>query len=205
MKKIRIRKMGLVPTLVLIGALILLSGFSNLKIQNLEDEFPRKKIVEYLNKNVAPVMKSYRYEFNKNLSKDEIAQIENIRSELKKIRKTREKAGLDRAKNYLTTELSDSQIDLLKQSRKKAYKSLLRAMLIADDHDAELETILKKEESKRKQWANDIAEIIAENGGKRFWMIKPLVKKNIQHLMPFDNIISVMFVLWNPDEPLFDK
>lgn len=197
--KIRITK--IVTVFLLSGGLILLAGFSNLKKDNTYSA-ALDKAYEYLSKNVMPEMKPYRVDFNKNLSANEITQIESIRTELKTIMSKREEAGLIIGNNIYASKLTDSQVTVLKETRKRAYKAILQAMVIADIHEKELQTIFQKEEVNQIKWSGDMHKILSENDGKRLRKFNPIARQNFQRLLPLENLSSVMFIVWSPDDQL---
>ncbi|MCD4791891.1 MAG: hypothetical protein K8R54_01560 [Bacteroidales bacterium] len=196
--KNKILKPGIVS--LVFSALLLLSGFITVE-NNCVSPPVVKDIHAYIIKNVMPVMKPHRHEFNKQLSKEEISQTEVARKELKEIIKTRRKAEIPSDfRELLTSRLSDKQINVLKETRSRAYKVFLKAAIIAENHEKELEKIFMTENKNVQKWSKDIEKIIQKNSRKRLFGLNSNVKENIIQLLPAENFNNILFVLWNPDE-----
>ena len=196
--KNKILKPGII--LLVFSAVLLLSGFITVE-NNCVSPPIVKDIHAYIIKNVMPVMKPHRHEFNKQLSKEEISQTEVARKELKEIIKTRRKAEIPSDfRELLTSRLSDKQINVLKETRSRAYKVFLKAAIIAENHEKELEKIFMTENKNVQKWSKDIEKIIQENSRKRLFGLNSNVKENIIQLLPAENFNNILFVLWNPDE-----
>lgn len=196
--KNKILKPGTVSLLFI--SLLLLSGFITVEKNRVSPAVVRD-IHAYLIKNVMPVMKPHRHEFNKQLSKEEISQIVVARKEFKEIIKTRRKAEIPSDfRELLTSKLSDKQINVMKETRSRAYKVFLKAAIIAENHEKELEKIFMTENKNVQKWSKDIEKIIQENSRRRLFGLNSTVKENIIQLLPAENFNNILFVLWNPDE-----
>lgn len=202
MKKINGTVASAASALVLFAAWVLFSGFS---FHPLEKDPPAVfgVVREYMHQTVMPVMKPHRYDFNAKLSQEEQQQLQGIRKDLKLVAEAREKAGLALGRVRLrNTELSDAQVAVVKDTRKRAQKALRQAMVIVDKHEQELLEIFKKEDANRKKWSKDIKQILASKSGKDARLLKPRWRKNIERLFPVEDLSNVAFVIWNPDEQL---
>jgi hypothetical protein len=201
MKRSIIKITKITAVFLLSGGLILLMGFSNLKNDNTHSA-ALEKAYEYFSKNVMPVMKPYRVDFDKNFSSNETTQIISIRAELKTVMAVRQEAGLTIGNNMFSSSFTDSQVTVLKETRKRAYKAILHAMVIADNHEKELQSIFQREEANQIKWSGDLHKILSENQGKRVRKFNPIAGQNFRRLLPLENLSSVMFIVWNPDDPL---
>lgn len=202
MKKINGTVASAASALVLFAAWVLFSGFS---LHPLEKDSPAVfgAVREYMHQTVMPVMKPHRYDFNAKLSQEEQQQLQSIRKDLKLVAEAREKAGLALGRVRLrNTELSDAQVAVVKDTRKRAQKALRQAMVIVDKHEQELLEIFKKEDANRKKWSKDIKQILASKSGKDARLLKPRWRKNIERLFPVEDLSNLAFVVWNPDEQL---
>lgn len=157
----------------------------------------------YLTTRVMPVMKPYREQFETTLSNDEKMQIEQLRNTITCAFNTRKQAGLSDGRITLRTcSLTDEQITIWKQTREQIYQALLKAAVIAENHQTELDQIVLKEQQNRTQWAGDMWLIFAN---QHPWLSRRrgiALKENMQRLMPVEHLDKVVFVIWDPQKEL---
>ncbi|HAF29540.1 MAG TPA: hypothetical protein DCG75_10875 [Bacteroidales bacterium] len=169
--------------------------------QGISQSFSKRQTYKYLVKEVIPVMKPYRYEFEKQLTSDEINQIESMRKEIKTISEIRGEAELEKCINTIQSDtLADQQADILNETRKRLFNVMIQALEIANTHDKELQNIYLKEEENVKIWTLALQEILLDNQGKYFKELNPVLKHNIRKLIPVERLSKVVFVIWNPDQ-----
>lgn len=172
------------------------------KSQSVINRQPFKYFVE----NVMPVMRPYRVEFAKQLTEVELVQIDRIRNELKDVMEIRRKAGVARGLNSFNSDtLSDTQVDIMKNTRKRTFKALFQALLIANNHEKELQSIFMKEERNLSKWSSELSKLILENSDKRIKNLNPVLVHNIQKLSPIDHMIQVLFIIWEPDSQILSS
>lgn len=157
----------------------------------------------YIKTNVKPELEPLRNDFDQQLSAEEKKEIEAIRNEFKEVAKQRKAAGLDRnMRKNLASDLSDEQIAVMKSTRQRAYAAFSRAILIGENHQAQLDEIFGKQEKNFDQWRNDIEQMVADQIGNRLFVLKPLVKQNLKRLAPGEDLVCVFFVCWDPTNPI---
>lgn len=171
--------------------------------EGISQTFSKRQTYKYLVEEVMPVMKPYRYEFEKQLTSDEINQIESIRKELKTISEIRREAEVEKCINTIHSDtLADRQADILNETRKRFFNVMIQALEITNTHDKELQNIYLKEEENVKTWTLELQEILLDNQGKHFKELNPVLKHNIQKLIPVERLSKVVFVIWNPDQQM---
>ena len=171
--------------------------------EGISQTFSKRQTYKYLVEEVMPVMKPYRYEFEKQLTSDEINQIESIRKELKTISEIRREAEVEKCINTIHSDtLADRQADILNETRKRFFNVMIQALEITNTHDKELQNIYLKEEENVKIWILALQEILLDNQGKHFKELYPVLKHNIQKLIPVERLSKVVFVIWNPDQQM---
>lgn len=171
--------------------------------KGISQTFSKRQTYKYLVEEVMPVMKPYRYEFEKQLTSDEINQIESIRKELKTISEIRREAEVEKCINTIHSDtLADRQADILNETRKRFFNVMIQALEITNTHDKELQNIYLKEEENVKTWTLELQEILLDNQGKHFKELNPVLKHNIQKLIPVERLSKVVFVIWNPDQQM---
>ncbi|HAN18365.1 MAG: hypothetical protein A2X13_06885 [Bacteroidetes bacterium GWC2_33_15] len=171
--------------------------------EGISQTFSKRQTYKYLVEEVMPVMKPYRYEFEKQLTSDEINQIESIRKELKTISEIRREAEVEKCINTIHSDtLADRQADILNETRKRFFNVMIQALEITNTHDKELQNIYLKEEENVKIWILALQEILLDNQGKHFKELNPVLKHNIQKLIPVERLSKVVFVIWNPDQQM---
>lgn len=178
--------------------------FANRKDNNRITTF--LSIQEYLKENVFPNIKHLRNDLDKLLNNAEKSQIEEIRKEIRDEVKIRQNAGVSFVNFKLFgEELSDDQVKVMKETRERFYDIILKAMIITKKHEQEIQDLLKTEEKNRENWKNDIQKIVKTNAPKRALVLNPVLKQNIDKLLPAEKVINIMFLLWNPEESFFNE
>ncbi|WP_462281973.1 hypothetical protein [Salinivirga cyanobacteriivorans] len=163
-------------------------------------------IQDYLKSNVFPVIGPLRSDFEKNLSDDEKAEIKEIRKEIVDI--VNDRYSLEVSFIHLSLfekELTDEQVSTMKETRERFYDVMLKAMVINNNHKVEIGNLLQTEKVNREIWRNDIQNILKENAPKRALVLSPILKQNFEKLFPVEKAVQIMFLLWNPEEPILIK
>ncbi len=186
----------------LIASLFFLGSFMSAKTTN-------KPVVEeikiYTRKNIRPKLIPYKAELEKCLSKSEKQELAELQKELRSAIEERKAAGLiPGEKVLLTTELSDEQIKTIKNTKAEFTNIVLRTMLIASNHEEDVQLILQEIQPEREKWQKDIETIISKNKPAGLFAINPILKNNLKKIQPFDSALILALVLWDANNPLFN-
>lgn len=184
-------------TLIILGGLTLSTPIKSQPLRN-------KEIAKYIQNDIIPVLKPLRYELDNKLTKDEKEKIENMRNDLLEIRQNLKAEEITpRSGKLQESKLSESQINTIKQAKESIYQILLETMIISNNHKDDIRLILENENIQKEKWIDDISKIKKENSSFRFLVLSPILKHNLNQIEPFDHIWELLFILWNPNEPLY--
>ncbi|HAM97699.1 MAG TPA: hypothetical protein DCQ26_03740 [Marinilabiliales bacterium] len=194
--KTKFLKSKIFPKLLMLGLLI---QVLTVQLSFGQDQIPSETIRGYVKREVLPTIKPYRADFEKSLTAEEKKQIEQIRADLKEVRTQRQDLGLKGPSSLWKTALTDEQVNVMKTTRDKAFKSLLQVAAIASNHEQELNQIFEEQKNNRNLWTKEINQIVSEE--------HPLLKnryrhhffRNIQHLLPAEQFGRLAFIIWNPE------
>jgi Secretion system C-terminal sorting domain len=136
----------------------------------------RQEIKEYMERNVMPVVKQHRVEFESQLSDTDKAIIANSRDEFKKykaqikaihqqIRSERENGNWDR----------DAYFNQLKELRQTFKPKLEEMKKLAKKYDTQLQIVREKIAENEKKWTEDIHEIIGK------YILDEEIKSKLNH------------------------
>nr|NQU89529.1 T9SS type A sorting domain-containing protein [Bacteroidota bacterium] len=169
----------------------------------------------YLVENIIPLMKIQRHELDKSLSKQEIARLEEIRSELKSLKKIRneKRNALHQSQDKPTVE----QRQEMRKMRNQVHEMMNEVAIMAENHDTEITVLLDAIRPELEKWKLGMKDIRRENcqhnPGQQ--QAHNRNKKNRSHdgnMRPnhgnghsfgMKRMLSPEgFLLWNPDDPL---
>lgn len=184
----------------ILSGFILLNSFTP---GNKTDKIIIEELKAYALENIQPVLKPYKSELEANLSKDEKHQLKMMRKDLISLIKERKSIGLlPGEKTMMTSELTDEQVEVLKDTKNRFTNIVLQTMLIANEHEKELQLFLNEIQPNREEWITDIEKIIGNNRHKSLVVVNPIFRANIKKVQPMDNVIKVALLLWDTNLPI---
>jgi len=164
-----------------------------------------KQIQNYIQENIAPVMKPNRQLFEQTLSASEKTEILQLRKEFRELARYRKENGisllnLDPEK---TSEYTIQQQEVLKESRDRMRKLVTRTWIIADNHEKQITSLLSVAKDKKPLWKTEIRKIFRNNAEDRFLVLIPKrILNRIDNLQIPEYFAPVAFILWDPEKPL---
>lgn len=195
----------LVPMSLIIVAFMLCS-FKAGQITNQKDEIS-SEIKNYVAKQIIPVLKPLRKELEQKLSETEKNEIDAIRLMHIGLRQIRADAGINffeilKAEDQFTRE----QLEVIKTTRKQFRKTMMKAWIIADNHESEIEQLLLQTGDYKDQWKADIKQIVKcklDDKGKGYLLEKD--ESRFGQLGFAECIMPVIFLLFDAENPVFIK
>jgi len=170
---------------------------------------PPREIKKYFKENVLPLLKIQRQELDKSLSKQEIARLDEIRSEMKNLR--------DEQRNKRKEiEGSNTKPTIEQRQQMRANRNTMNALMdeveiMAENHDAEITVLLDEVRPEIEKAHLEMQRIMEQKGHPDRQMMNhpnnqhtPAMQPNPENHppSPLHRILTPEgFLLWNPGAP----
>lgn len=157
----------------------------------------REEVKAYFGANILPVLKTQREKLDPKLSSQEKSEVDAIRQSMGNLKDKAKEQGIGKKMKRMRRggeELSEEQKEAMKMLARERRKLTMRAWAIVDNHESDIDALMKEIDTKREQWKNDIQKMISEKVGGEHWE-KHKVK--LPFMRRFD---EVKFLLMNPEK-----
>lgn len=185
------------------GAMLALTAFAH---QGVSDNSElRKEIKAYTQKNILPVLRQQRLEFDKQLSAADKQQVEALRKQLEELHTTQKAIFQKPEKGEPRTPLTDAQKSKLKGLREQKKQVMEAAQTLANKYDTQLLAIRDGLADEKATWAADLKAISEKHnsaseppkaekpGGKKH---KPHARRKHHHA--YHSLLRpARFILWD--------
>lgn len=171
---------------------------------------PVREMKKYIKENIIPILKIQRQELDKSLSKQEIARLEEIRDELKKLRD-------EKRTQRLEIEKTDTKPTLEQRQEMRANRNHMNSLMdeveiMAENHDAEITALLSQIQPEIEKAHHEMHRIMENQERPDFKMRNhhenPPQSKNQPETQnrppsPLHRLLTPEgFLLWNPANPI---
>lgn len=194
---------AVIISLILVSLLVMFSSFRQRDKVQIRNQIMHE-VIAYADKQIIPVIKPLRENAEQKLSPADRTEIASARQQLRDIRETRWSAGLMPVQiSEMNRELTEAETSIVKETRKQFRKEIMKVWAIADKYEEMISSELNAAKPYFETWREDIRAITSEQTSLGFLDMIPSSKIALfKQFGLAEEIIPVVFLLYNPDIPL---